>query len=178
MATNEPGQNLKGWMQTWSVHMRSPRQLWRDAGTGGFFTLNIIVGGNVLTALAHPFLLGEILVRAVMSAFDSSVTSFFAKPFIELYLATIAAGYLSTVVIGMIGLARRNLLHEAWILLLTPIYWICLSIAAWRALYQLLAEPYHWEKTEHGLARHSRMASRSSQSEHMRHAKKQIRDSA
>lgn len=169
---------MKGWMQTWSVHMRSPRQLWRDAGTGGFFTLNIIVGGNVLTALAHPFLLGEILVRAVMSAFDSSVTSFFAKPFIELYLATIAAGYLSTVVIGMIGLARRNLLHEAWILLLTPIYWICLSIAAWRALYQLLAEPYHWEKTEHGLARHSRMASRSSRPESMRHTKKQVRDSA
>jgi cellulose synthase/poly-beta-1,6-N-acetylglucosamine synthase-like glycosyltransferase len=149
---------MKGWMQTWSVHMRSPRQLWRDAGAGGFFTLNIIVGGNVLTALAHPFLLGELLVRGVMSAFDDTVASFFAKPFIELYLATIAAGYLTTVAIGLIGLAKRNLLHEAWILILTPVYWICLSLAAWRALYQFLAEPYHWEKTEHGLARHSRIA--------------------
>lgn len=149
---------MKGWMQTWSVHMRSPRQLWRDAGPGGFFTLNILVGGNVLTALAHPLLLGEILVRGVMNLFDNSVSSFFAKPFIELYLATIAAGYLTTVVIGLIGLAKRNLLGEAWILLLTPIYWICLSIAAWRALYQFLAEPYRWEKTEHGLARHSRIA--------------------
>ena len=140
--------------------MRSPRQLWRDAGAGGFFTLNIIVGGNVLTALAHPLLLGELMVRGVMSAFDDSVASFFAKPFIELYLATIAAGYLTTVVIGLIGLAKRHLLGEAWVLILTPVYWICLSIAAWRALYQLLAEPYHWEKTEHGLARHSRIASR------------------
>lgn len=150
---------MKGWMQTWSVHMRSPRRLWRDAGPGGFFTLNIIVGGNVLTALAHPFLLGEILVRGIMSTFDSSVTSFFAKPFIELYLATIAAGYLTTVIVGLVGLARRGLLREAWVLLLTPVYWICLSVAAWRALYQLLAEPYHWEKTEHGLAQHSRLAS-------------------
>lgn len=149
---------MKGWMQTWSVHMRSPRQLWRDAGAGGFFTLNIIVGGNVLTALAHPFLLGELLVRGVMSAFDDSVASFFAKPFIELYLATIAAGYLTTIAIGLIGLAKRNLLGEAWVLVLTPVYWVCLSIAAWRALYQLLAEPYHWEKTEHGLAQHSRIA--------------------
>ncbi|HEX7883730.1 MAG TPA: hypothetical protein VF499_13450 [Afipia sp.] len=139
--------------------MRSPRQLWRDAGAGGFFTLNIIVGGNVLTALAHPFLLGELLVRGVMSVFDENVSSFFTKPFIELYLATIAAGYLTTVVIGLIGLAKRNLLGEAWVLVLTPVYWVCLSIAAWRALYQLLAEPYHWEKTEHGLARHSRIAS-------------------
>jgi cellulose synthase/poly-beta-1,6-N-acetylglucosamine synthase-like glycosyltransferase len=166
---------MKGWMQTWSVHMRSPRQLWRDAGAGGFFTLNIIVGGNVLTALAHPFLLGEILVRSVLSAFDSSVSSFFAKPFIELYLAAIAAGYLTTVVIGLIGLAKRGLLREAWVLALTPVYWVCLSIAAWRALYQLLTEPYHWEKTEHGLARHSRMASRLTP---LRRAKSRIRDTA
>ena len=138
--------------------MRSPRQLWRDAGPGGFFTLNILVGGNVLTALAHPLLFGEILVRSVMSLFDDSVSSFFAKPFIELYLATIAAGYLTTMAIGLIGLAKRGLLREAWVLTLTPIYWICLSIAAWRALYQFLAEPYRWEKTEHGLARHSRIA--------------------
>ena len=60
--------------------------------------------------------------------------------------------------IGLIGLAKRNLLFEAWILALTPLYWICLSIAAWRALYQFLTEPYRWEKTEHGLARHSRIA--------------------
>lgn len=138
--------------------MRSPRQLWRDAGPGGFFTLNILVGGNVLTALAHPLLLGEIVVRSAMSLFDDTVSSFFAKPFIELYIATIAAGYLTTVIIGLIGLAKRNLLSEAWILLLTPVYWICLSMAAWRALYQFLTEPYRWEKTEHGLARHSRIA--------------------
>lgn len=169
---------MKGWMQTWSVHMRSPRQLWRDAGASGFFTLNIIVGGNVLTALTHPFLIGELLIRGIMSTFDSSVSSFFAKPFIELYLATIAAGYLTTVVIGLIGLAKRGLLREAWVLLLTPVYWVCLSIAAWRALYQLLTEPYHWEKTEHGLARTSRMDSRPPQSGPMRRAKSRIRDSA
>jgi cellulose synthase/poly-beta-1,6-N-acetylglucosamine synthase-like glycosyltransferase len=151
---------MKGWMQTWSVHMRSPRQLWRDAGPRGFFALNILVGGNVLTALAHPFLLGELVVRSVMSVFDDSIASFFAKPLIELYLATIVAGYLTTVAIGLIGLAKRNLLGEAWILILTPVYWVCLSIAAWRALYQLLAEPYRWEKTEHGLARHRESHSR------------------
>jgi cellulose synthase/poly-beta-1,6-N-acetylglucosamine synthase-like glycosyltransferase len=151
---------MKGWMQTWSVHMRSPQKLWRDAGPGGFFTLNIIVGGNILTALAHPLLIGEILLRSVLSVFDSSIPSFFSKPFIELYLATIAAGYLTTIAIGLMGLARRGLLHEAWVLALTPVYWLCLSAAAWRALYQLLTEPYRWEKTDHGLARTSRIASR------------------
>ena len=150
--------------------MRSPLQLWRDAGPGGFFTLNILVGGNILTALAHPLLLGELLIRSVMSLFDDSASSFFAKPFIELYLATIAAGYLTTVIVGLIGLAKRKLLSEAWILALTPVYWICLSIAAWRALYQFLTEPYRWEKTEHGLARHSRIAALSQDSRALRSA--------
>jgi cellulose synthase/poly-beta-1,6-N-acetylglucosamine synthase-like glycosyltransferase len=149
---------MKGWMQTWGVHMRTPLKLWRDAGPSGFFTLNILVGGNVLTALAHPLLLGEIVVRIMLGG--NGVTSFASQPFAELYLATVAAGYLSTVAIGLIGLARRGLLREAWILTLTPLYWICLSLAAWRALYQLVRRPYHWDKTEHGLARHSRLAAR------------------
>ena len=148
---------MKGWMQTWSVHMRSPLQLWRDAGARGFFTLNIIVGGNVLTALAHPVLLGGVALQVIAPIFDSDAPSSLQSKFASLHVATIAAGYLSTVVVGLIGLSRRGLLHEAWVLVLTPIYWIYLSIAAWRALFQLLREPYRWEKTEHGLARSSRI---------------------
>lgn len=151
---------MKGWMQTWSVHMRSPLQLWRDAGARGFFTLNIIVGGNVLTALAHPVLLGGVALQSVAPIFDSEAPSFLQSPLASLHIATIAAGYLSTVIVGLIGLSRRGLLHEAWVLVLTPLYWIYLSIAAWRALFQLLREPYRWEKTEHGLARSSRVAAK------------------
>lgn len=150
---------MKGWMQTWIVHMRAPGALWREAGARGFFTLNIIVGGNVLTALAHPVLLGELLVQSVLRAFDSNAETFLASRFGDLHLATIAAGYFSTVIIDLLGLWRRRLLREAWVLALTPLYWIYLSLAAWRALYQLLRDPYRWEKTEHGLARHSRIAS-------------------
>ena len=48
---------MKGWMQTWCVHMRRPRRFWRDAGFAACSALNLIVGGHVLTALAHPLLL-------------------------------------------------------------------------------------------------------------------------
>ena len=169
---------MKGWMQTWSVHMRSPLQFWRDAGARGFFTLNIIVGGNVLTALAHPILLGGVALQAISPLFDGDTPSFLSNQFASLHVATIAAGYFSTVVVGLMGLSRRGLLREAWVLVLTPIYWIYLSIAAWRALYQLLFEPYRWEKTEHGLAKNSRivatrMAARNTKKNRMR-----FRDSA
>jgi hypothetical protein len=54
-------------------------------------------------------------------------------------------------VVGLMGLARRGKLRSGWVLARTPLYWACLSIAAWRALWQLWRDPYHWEKTEHGL---------------------------
>jgi hypothetical protein len=55
-------------------------------------------------------------------------------------------------------LRRRGLSATAWVLLLTPAHWLLLSLAAWRALYQLVVAPYAWEKTEHGLAKNSRLA--------------------
>ena len=50
------------------------------------------------------------------------------------------------------------MLSTAWALLFTPVHWLLLSLAAWRALFQFAIAPYAWEKTEHGLAKHSRIA--------------------
>ena len=66
--------------------------------------------------------------------------------------------YLASAFIGYLGLMRRGLSANAWILVLTPLHWLLLSLAAWRALYQLVVAPYAWEKTEHGLAKSSRLA--------------------
>jgi cellulose synthase/poly-beta-1,6-N-acetylglucosamine synthase-like glycosyltransferase len=142
---------MKGWMQTWGVHMREPRRLWREAGPRGFLTLNIIVGGNVLTALAYPVLVGELLIWLITKGAGGAPGWFFSGSLAPLHIATVAAGFASTVLLGLMGLARRGRLRSGWVLALTPFYWGCLSIAAWRALWQLWRDPYRWEKTEHGL---------------------------
>lgn len=150
---------MKGWMQTWLVHMRSPRKLWRDTGPRGFITLNLIVGGNVLTALAHPFLIGSIVFTAAAKLLDYPLT-FLSGHFAAVHVLAIGLGYFTSATIGLAGLARRGLLRSSGVLLLMPFYWVCLSIAAWRALYQLVIEPHRWEKTEHGLARSAWFTSR------------------
>ena len=61
--------------------------------------------------------------------------------------ATLCCGYASTIALDVVGLRRRRLLAHAWVLLLTPLYWFLLSVAAWRALFQLLHDPQGWEKT-------------------------------
>jgi hypothetical protein len=77
---------------------------------------------------------------------------------VPVFAATMLCGYASTIVLDAIGLRRRGLLAQAWVLCLTPFYWFLLALAAWRALFQLWRDPLRWEKTEHGLAKTSRAA--------------------
>jgi cellulose synthase/poly-beta-1,6-N-acetylglucosamine synthase-like glycosyltransferase len=142
---------MKGWMQTCGVHMRHPWQFWRDAGWRGMLSLNLYVGGSVLTALLHPLLLVYLVIYlGKLMVLGASPVSFGASTWLN--ILTIVAGYAGTAAVALIGLSRRGKLREGRCLLLMPIYWTCLSIAAWRALGQFVWMPYHWEKTEHGLA--------------------------
>ena len=149
---------FKGWIQTWLVHMRQPRRLLRELGLPGFLTFQLIVGGNALAALVHPLFMAGLIYSmasgASMWRSDSAVVPILAA----LYGTTVVIGYLTSAFLGWVGLARRGLLSTAWVLILTPAHWLLLSLAAWRALYQLAVAPYRWEKTEHGLAKSSRRA--------------------
>jgi hypothetical protein len=116
------------------------------------------VGGTVLSALVHPlFIAAAGYLYATNQLFDTG-GSVFGHAVYWLYLGAFASGYLTSAVLGLIGLNRRGLLREGWVLLCTPIHWLLLSVAAWRAFYQLLVKPFHWEKTAHGLAKTSRLA--------------------
>lgn len=46
---------IKGYMQTWFVHMRQPARLWRELGAAGFLGFQVMIGGTVLSALVHPW---------------------------------------------------------------------------------------------------------------------------
>lgn len=150
---------FKGWMQTWLVHMRHPWRLLRDLGPFSFLVFQLVVGGNVLAALVHPFFLIGLVWTLVTHVPD--LTEAHMLPFaFALFSITAAAGYLTSILLGCVGLLRQGLPSTLWVLLLTPWHWLLLSYAAWRALAQLVRAPYRWEKTEHGLARTSRVAQR------------------
>jgi cellulose synthase/poly-beta-1,6-N-acetylglucosamine synthase-like glycosyltransferase len=148
---------FKGWMQTWLVHIREPRRLLRELGLGPFLAVQLIVGGNVLASLVHPLLIARVLVAlATGSSMWMSSLSEVA------FGVIILGGYLASALLGAVGLRRRGLMAHLWVLLLLPVHWLLLALAAWRALYQLLVDPYRWEKTDHGLARTTRRPLRAS----------------
>ena len=32
-----------------------------------------------------------------------------------------------------------------------PLYWVLISVGAWKGFLQLFRRPFYWEKTQHGL---------------------------
>ncbi len=71
-----------------------------------------------------------------------------------LALFNLLAGYASAVVLAVIAAMRRGIGRLIPNLLLVPVYWLMISLAAYRAMLQLVTQPYLWEKTPHA-ARHS-----------------------
>ena len=53
--------------------------------------------------------------------------------------------------ISLMGAVRQRGWRSTPFALVNPLYWVLHSLAAWRALYQLVRNPYLWEKTPHGL---------------------------
>jgi glycosyltransferase XagB len=149
------GQSLIRWMQTWFVHMRRPGRLIRELRLSGAATFQLSLAANVLASLIHPVFMATLgyALFAPLNPWSGAAMSG-AMP---VFAATLLSGYASTVVLDVIGLRRRGLLRQAWVLLLTPIYWFLLSLAAWRAAFQLVLDPQRWEKTEHGQAKTSRL---------------------
>ncbi len=150
---------FKGYLQTWAVHMRHPWRLWRDLGPGGFLVFQIVVGGAVLAALVHGVFLGVLAGQLASGMFWSAKTGMFDLMFAGLYVTTLSTGYALSALLGFIGLSRRRLLGSAWYLVLLPLYWLLLSVAAWRAVFQFDARsPIAGRRPTHGLARTSRRA--------------------
>ncbi len=146
----------KGWMQTWFVHMRRPGRLFRELTPAGAIAFQIFFAANVLAALIHPLFMAGLgfTLYALPTPWANTVMDNAAP----IFATSLFSGYASTIVLDLIGLRRRRLLGQAWVLMLTPLHWLLLSAAAWRALFQLIYDPQRWEKTEHGVARTSRAA--------------------
>src|SRR5581483_6186777 len=147
---------FKGWMQTWLVHMRTPLRLLANLGMARFAVFQLVVGGNVLAALVYPLFLGSAAWQ--FSTHAPAGTGLGSALLFALHGTALSIGFAIAGLVGWVGLTRRGLAESAWIIMLPPIHWLLLSLAAWRAIYQLLRDPYRWEKTEHGLARTSRLA--------------------
>lgn len=144
---------LKGWAQTLLVHGRRPRALVRDIGLRATLALAVLTAGPFAAALVHPFCVALLVADVVRGVAGLPCTSLAEVLASALAYATLAAGYAGTVATSVAGLRRRGLAMRWSTAVSIPAYWLLLSVAAWRAVDELVRRPHFWRKTEHGLAR-------------------------
>lgn len=133
---------MKGYMQTWLVHMRDSRSFTRACGLRGVLALHFFVAGNFFGALLAPALVMLAAAAHVAGArLPASV--------VALGLAALLAGNLLIAALAAAAPARRGWVSLLPYAVLSPLYWQLASIAAWMGLVDLFARPHHWEKTRH-----------------------------
>lgn len=148
---------MKGFMQVCVTHAREPLRALRQLGVARFFGAVVLTFGTVLAALGYPIC----IALSVVGLWDGTLLT--AAGWIEAGPASIALTLFTAGWIAMIGPAVAALRRRQWLQLLPyvaalPAYYVLVSAAAWRGLAELILNPSHWSKTEHGLAQTSRMA--------------------
>ncbi len=141
---------VKGYIQTWLVHMRHPLALWRALGPRGFWGFQFMIGGTCLVLLLNPlcWALGLLWLTGHTAVIDRvfSGPSFYLGG-MALYIGNVSFVYLY--IAGMLARGHHGLVKYA---LLSPLYWVLMSVGAWKGALQLLYRRHYWEKTRHGLA--------------------------
>ena len=143
---------LKGYAMTWAVHMRDPVALWRDLGAKRFIAFQIQFFGTMsqyllapvlwsfwLLALGLPHLLREPLAQTWDgNAIPALFTLFVASELIGMAVNLWAVR----------GEKHRHL--RIWVPLM-HLYFPLGCLAGWKAIYEVVVNPFYWDKTVHGV---------------------------
>lgn len=133
---------LKGFIQTWCVHMNQPfAGGWRRA-----IMLQLTLGLSLLSIFFFApvmFALGLLALAKMLG-----LTSLTIPP---IYLSALAFSLLSSMAVSALGAIRAGQRHLLWHLPLTPIYWLLLFPPLIQALIEMRTRPFHWHKTQHGV---------------------------
>jgi cellulose synthase/poly-beta-1,6-N-acetylglucosamine synthase-like glycosyltransferase/glycosyltransferase involved in cell wall biosynthesis/O-antigen/teichoic acid export membrane protein len=141
---------IKGYMQTYLVHIRETLSFAREQGIHSLI-FQLIVGGKIAFVLINPLLWFATIAYFTLYAFvGPQIESLY--PSVIFYMAVISLifGNFLFLYYYMIGVAKKGQWTLMKFVFLIPIYWIMISAAALVALYQLIFKPHYWEKTVHG----------------------------
>jgi cellulose synthase/poly-beta-1,6-N-acetylglucosamine synthase-like glycosyltransferase len=144
---------IKGYMQTLLVHTRRPMQLLRNTGPLGFLGFVFFIGGTVLAGLLNPIFWLFYAIWLAASAADIDVI--FPQSLLLLCLFNLLAGNGAFTYLIMLAPIRRGWLGFIPYSFTLFGYWVLISVAAYKALFQLFRDPFFWEKTPHGLSQHA-----------------------
>jgi cellulose synthase/poly-beta-1,6-N-acetylglucosamine synthase-like glycosyltransferase len=140
---------VKGYIQTWLVHMRHPVKLGRQMGWRSWWSFQFVIAGTFVGFLLNPFYW---VLTTLWLATQAGFIRVLFPSFV--YFAAAAGLYIGNFVftyINVAGVLRRGYPELVKYALLSPLYWALMSVGAYKGLFQLFYRPFYWEKTVHGL---------------------------
>lgn len=140
---------IKGYIQTYFVHMRNPWRLWRELGTANFLHFQALIGGVCLSFLLNPVF--WILALLWFTLRPVGLDGLFPGAVFAMGTLCLFVGNFLFVYVNLLGCYRRGYDRLMAFNLLTPVYWMLMSVSGWRAFFQFFSNPFLWEKTQHAL---------------------------
>ena len=139
---------IKGYAMTYAVHMRDPALLWRQLGPRKFIGMQILFLGSLSQSLLAPLLWSFWLISF---GIWHPVASMLPAPVFSLMVGLFVGSEIINMVIGVLALSgQRHRLLWIWLPTLVA-YFPLATLAAYKAFYELIAVPFYWDKTTHGL---------------------------
>jgi hypothetical protein len=139
---------IKGYAMTWAVHMRDPRRLWRELGPRKFLGVQVLFGGTLAQFLLAPVLWSYWLVILGLPHPLAGAASGWAALGLEgLFLLSWAVN-VTVMLVGVSGPRHRHLMPWAFTL---GLYFPLATLAAAKALFEMVTKPFFWDKTCHGI---------------------------
>jgi len=143
---------LKGFLITWLVHMRSPRALIKDLGLMRFLGVQTLLLATFAQFACAPLLWSFWLMLA---GFEHPVETTLGTP-----VALIMAGFflcseLLNLAISLTAVSRKGHRHLMPYVLSLPLYFPMAALSAYKALKEMVVEPFYWDKTQHGVTDHT-----------------------
>lgn len=140
----------KGWLQTWLVLMRQPLRTARDMGPLSFLVFQLLVGGMLVAALSHPGLIVFVTLSVLsLMQIPAPQPNVFTTMMLAMDVFNILGSYAVFFALGATPMTDREKKGMGWKWAMIPIYWMAVSLAAWKAVIELRLKPFHWNKTPH-----------------------------
>jgi cellulose synthase/poly-beta-1,6-N-acetylglucosamine synthase-like glycosyltransferase len=138
---------LKGYVMTYLTHMRRPGRLWRDLGAKRFLGVQILFLSGILQGLLAPVLWTWWLLSLGL---PHPLGAWLSPGLIDTAVGLFLLAEVTNFALGLLGLRRSaHPIGPGWLLTM-PAYFMLQTLAAWKALWEVLHLPFYWDKTSHG----------------------------
>ncbi|MCX7559324.1 glycosyltransferase [Sulfitobacter sp. F26204] len=139
---------LKGFLITWCVHMRDPRQLLRDLGWCRFIGIQTMLLATVAQFFCAPLLWSFWIA---MFGLPHPVPQTLGNVAMWSMVSVFILSYTLNLGMSLMAVSGKEHRHLMWWVFTTPFYYPLGALAAFKGLQEFVASPFFWDKTEHGV---------------------------